>query len=113
MADENGMDVNVTSGPVRVVSFGTALFGVGAVIAVALLTSGGLGSPEKFAVLLLLQAANYAASGWLSRRFNTPVWNLDAALLVASLVLLEPLGVVLGQSVGALLGDLTNRRPWY
>ncbi len=115
MADEPAQDGERPTAARRhttLVVAGTAAVGAASIASVGVFAGTGLGEFEKFLILLLLQASSYAASGWLSRRFNTPVWSLDAALLIASLVLLDPMGVVASQTAGALIGDLANRRPW-
>ena len=91
-----------------------ALLAVGCAgtLLLALDTGTDLGPTRTVLVLGLLQVANYRASGWLSVRFQTPVWQLDAALVTASLVLLEPVGVVAVMTVGVAIGCLLDRRSF-
>jgi GGDEF domain-containing protein len=69
-----------------------------------------LGPAPKLLVLAGLMAASYRMTGWVSTRLHTPVWQTDAAILAAALVLLDPLGVVVAVTTGVLVGCLLDRR---
>jgi diguanylate cyclase (GGDEF)-like protein len=88
----------------------TSLVGLVAVAGVVHLHGAELGSLPIVVVLAAFQAANHRASGWLSDKFCTPVWQLDAAIIAAGLVLLEPAGVVVAATVGLGIGCALDRR---
>jgi len=98
-----------TSGP-NAVAVATALVGV-LTIGLVVGLDPDIGPSTHFFALLVLQSANYVVAEWLARRFRVPVWQLDAALLTAALVLLEPAGVVISQAAGVVVAGLVLRRP--
>ena len=95
--------------PVLVVA---ALLATGAGLMAVLVAAHGseLGPPAKLFVLAGLMAASYRMTGWVSTRLHTPVWQTDAAIVAAALVLLEPVGVVVAVTAGVLVGCLLDRR---
>ena len=101
--------VSASGIPVLVVA---ALLATGAGLTAVLVAAHGseLGPPAKLFVLAGLMAASYRMTGWVSTRLHTPVWQTDAAILAAALVLLEPVGVVVAITSGVLVGCLLDRR---
>ena len=87
-----------------------AATGIGLALLLADLYGNAMGPAAELVTLTVLQAANHRMAGWLSARFRTPVWQTDAAILAAALVLLEPIGVVTAMVVGVTVGCILDRR---
>jgi diguanylate cyclase (GGDEF)-like protein len=87
-----------------------AILGIGLAVLLSAAHGPELGPTAELLTLTVLQAANHRMAGWLSARFRTPVWQTDAAILAAALVLLAPVGVVVAMVVGVAVGCILDRR---
>jgi diguanylate cyclase (GGDEF)-like protein len=93
------------------VGLGLLVAGLALVAAVVALRGPSLELSATLVVLTGLHAVNCRGAGWLSERFRTPVWQLDAAVLAAALVLVEPVEVVVVMTAGVVIGGVLDRRP--
>jgi diguanylate cyclase (GGDEF)-like protein len=93
-----------------VVAFALLLIGITAAASLGATEGWSIGKINYAIVIGALQVANYRAAGWLSERFKTPTWQLDAALVAASVILLDPFGVAVVLTVGVAVGCVLDRR---